>query len=393
MSGIAFENHEEYCCIEFSRDLASMTWEQTEKVTQKIIELIGASKHNTVIVSANGFSSLPDGVLGALLRVWKSLDERSRNLVLVTDSQSLINEIDNSGMLKFWRVMPSMEIALKSLRLSAPSVASGVPAASRTSVGETSGGVSGSEPFRFEENKRYCLLHFSSVLDKLSWSDQEAVSNAAILQYEAAKAVNLMVDLSEIRYVNSGGIAGLVRIWKATQKKEGQFAVVSPNAEVTTALKASGLAKVWSITEDREEAAYGMGVSHAARVERREKNLLIAVCVPCAVIAGLALIPMFLKRESVLGVNSQLTALLLGSAAAATGLIGVLRESGWRRKISAAAVAVSLLVLSTLWFRENPINFRRRLADFPLGRELLAPESGENTTDESGSGESLLKVD
>jgi hypothetical protein len=134
-------------------------------------------------------------------------------------------------------------------------------------------------------------------------------------------------------------------------------------------LKASGLTKVWSITEDREDSAYELGVSQAALVEKRERTLLVAVSLPCSLIAAAFLVPMFLKRASLLGVNSQLAALLLGSAAAATGLLGILKEDGFRRKLSIFATVVALLVLSTVWFNENPISFRKKLPDYEFQRD------------------------
>jgi len=360
-----------------------MTWEQTEQVTQRIVQLIRDDRLDDVIVTVPGFSSLPHGVLACLLKIWKSMHEHARRLVVVTECPSLISELEASGMLKHWKVLPNREVALKFLRVSEST--NETPAGhngSNSSVSASSGATAASsatDPFRFEDSRHYCLLQCNPMLDKLSWSDQETVSNAAIQKYEAAKSVNLMVDLSDVRYINSGGIAGLVRMYKAAKKKQGQFAVVSPNSDVTTALKTSGLAKVWNITEDREEAAYSMGVSQSALNEHRERNLLLTVSLLFALIAALALIPMFLKRESVLGVNSQLAGLLLGAVAATTGIIGILRESGWRRYLSLMSAAVSLLVLSTLWFRGNPISFRKTLEDLRRAVDSETADDGSES--------------
>jgi hypothetical protein len=73
---------------------------------------------------------------------------------------------------------------------------------------------------------------------------------------------------------------------------------------------------------------------------------------------------MLFKRESVLGVNSQLAALLLSAASASTGILGILKEEGFRKKLSIFATVVSVLVLSTVWFKENPISFRKKLPDY-----------------------------
>jgi len=175
--------------------------------------------------------------------------------------------------------------------------------------------------------------------------------------------------LSGIRYINSGGVAGMIRLWKSAQKRNGHFSVVCPHSDVLNVLKASGLTKVWSITEDREDSAYDLGVSQSAIAEERERTLLVMVSLPCALLAAAFLIPMFLKRESVLGVNSQLAALLMSSAAGATGLLGILKEQGFRRKLSIFSTIVALLVLSSVWFKENPISFRKKLPDYNFQRD------------------------
>lgn len=188
------------------------------------------------------------------------------------------------------------------------------------------------EPLPFEAYKRYNAIQCRSLLSKLSWADLEAAVSAAISSFELATAPNLRLDLSRISYINSGVVAGLVRLRKATQKRNGQFSVVSPKDDVTSVLRTSGLARDWTITDTREEAAYALGVCQSELVEKRERTLLVAVSVPFSIVAALALIPMFSKRETVLGINSQRAALLIGSAALTTGLMAMIKEEGTRRR-------------------------------------------------------------
>ena len=343
-----------------------MPWEQIEAATTRVLELIQKSSAGSIIVLAPTLSRLPDGLLACLLRIWKSLDSRSRNLIFVTESDAVKESLQISGLLEHWRIVPTKAAALAFLKLEDtgeldlinpnPTSAKGV-----TNVNQE---AASSEPLPFEAHKRYNAIQCDPLLSKLSWADLEAAVSAAISNFELAAAPNLLLDLSRLTYINSGVVAGLVRLWKATQKRQGQFSVVSPREDVTSVLRTSGLARVWTITDTREEAAYALGVSQAARVEKRERTLLVAVSVPFSIIAALALIPMFLKRETVLGVNSQLAALLLGSAALTTGLIALIKEDGVRRKLSAGAVLLSIMVLSTLVFRGNPISIFRSLKDF-----------------------------
>lgn len=358
-----------------------MPWEQIEGATTRVLELIQKSSVGRLVVLAPTLSRLPDGLLACLLRIWKSLDSRTRNLIFVTESDAVKESLQISGLLEHWRIVPTKAAALAFLKLEdtgeldliKPQQTSGKGAAF------TKQESASSEPFPFEAQKRYNAIQCDPLLSKLSWADLEAAVSAAISKFELAAAPNLLLDLSRLTYINSGVVAGLVRLWKATQKREGQFSVVSPNEDVTSVLRTSGLARVWTITDTREEAAYALGVSQSAIVEKRERTLLVAVSVPFSIIAALALIPMFLKRETVLGVNSQLAALLLGSAALTTGLIALIKEEGMRRKLSAFAVLLSIMVLSTLVFRGNPISIFRSLRDFAPVHEKASPMKPAST--------------
>ena len=366
MSGFSFENHSSYCHLEFTDELLNMPWEQIEGATNRVLGLIQKSNIGSVVVIAPTLTRLPDGLLASLLRIWKSLDSRTRNLIFVTESDAVKESLQISGLLEHWRIMPSRAAALAFLKLEDTGELDLVKPGEKTSKNlstDIKQSVS-TEPFPFEAHKRYNGIQCDPLLSKLSWADLEAAVSAAISSFELAAAPNLLLDLSRLTYINSGVVAGLVRLWKATQKRQGQFSVVSPHEEVTSVLKTSGLARVWTITDTREEAAYALGVSESALVEKRERTLLVSVSVPFSIVAALALIPMFLKRETVLGVNSQLAALLLGSAALTTGLIALIKEDGIRRKLSAGAVLMSIMVLSTLVFRGNPISIFRSLQDF-----------------------------
>jgi anti-anti-sigma factor len=375
MSGFSFENHSSYCHLEFTDALLSMPWEQIEGATTRVLELIQKSSVGSVVVLAPTLSRLPDGLLACLLRIWKSLDSRTRNLIFVTENAAVKESLQISGLLEHWRIVPTKAAALAFLKLEDTGELDLIKPqqTSTQSPKNTNQESASAEPFPFEAHKLYNAIQCNPLLAKLSWADLEAAVSAAISNFELAAAPNLLLDLSRLTYINSGVVAGLVRLWKATQKREGQFSVVSPNEDVTTVLRTSGLARVWAIAETREEAAYALGVSQSAIVEKRERTLLVVVSVPFSIIAALALIPMFLKRETILGVNSQLAALLLGSAALTTGLIALIKEEGTRRKLSAGAVLLSIMVLSTLVFRGNPISIFRSLRDFAPVQEKTSP--------------------
>jgi hypothetical protein len=111
------------------------------------------------------------------------------------------------------------------------------------------------------------------------------------------------------------------------------------------------------VVDDREEAAYDLGVSRGAQSEQRERRILLMVAVSFAAMSAISMmaaksmIPMLMKQAGDIGVNS-----LLAAAALVTGIISVINASGIPRLLSGTAVVVALGVLSSL-FDGNPMRF------------------------------------
>ena len=388
MSGLQFREQSAYCTLELGDSVFTMTREQIDKATDDVIAGLKQASQSDIVVLASGLESLPEGIVASLDRTEKSLSAGSRHLLLVSDSEKVRSDLSDGGLLERWKVVPDREAAEEYLR--SHSSSSG-PSSEGASTGEDQPTSSEKQLLRVEPHKRYYVLMADPALAEMAWSDQEAAMTAAEREFRESKAASLLVDLSEMTYINSGMIAGLVRFWKVTRAKEGQFAIVCPDKMVTSVLQASGLSKVWTLTDTREEAAYSMGVSQVALVERRERTFLVSVSLPCAIIAALALVPMFVTGASRIGVNSQLTALLFSAAALATGGVAVFREIGLKRKLAVVAVIGSLCVLSTLWFRENPISFFRTTPVYDLepGVQMGRPAGAddEDSGDSESSGE------
>ncbi|MHB8864113.1 MAG: hypothetical protein ACYC6N_17050, partial [Pirellulaceae bacterium] len=118
------------------------------------------------------------------------------------------------------------------------------------------------------------------------------------------------------------------------------------------------LHKLWTIVADREEAAYELGVSRRAELEQRELRVLALGAFPCSVLAVLAMVMMFRDGNEAILFNAQLAAVLLGVMSLTFGILSVLKDGGYRRMLSALAIAISLIALSTLFVEQNPIRFR-----------------------------------
>ena len=259
-----------------------------------------------------------------------------------------------------------------------------------TASGQPQPVVDAEGSFVFEEQRGFCSVQFNPILMTLSWAEVEAGTSQVIRQLEESRRKSLLVDLSAMDMINSGLIAALVRMWKTMQEKKGQFSLVSPNETITDVLKSAGLWKLWSVVDDREEAAYDLGVSRGAQSEQRERRILLMVAVSftamsaVSMMAANSMIPMLMKEAGKFSVNFQLAALLLAAAAMVTGIISVIKAKGIPRIISAAAVVAALGVLCSV-FDGNAVKQLKELgqpndeveaADF-----RLEPSSGNTAED------------
>ena len=68
------------------------------------------------------------------------------------------------------------------------------------------------------------------------------------------KTPRLVVNLREVKYVDSSGIASLVEVLKEARNKEKRLVLFGLNATVRDVLRLTRLAKIFEIRETEEEA-------------------------------------------------------------------------------------------------------------------------------------------
>ncbi|MEO2018313.1 MAG: STAS domain-containing protein, partial [Fuerstiella sp.] len=336
------------------------------EATKRVTQLVHDAPANSVLVDLSPLQTMPSGVVASLVRTWKGMDEKRRRFVVVSPQQVVTDELQQTGLTSLWTLATTLELGYSELGV--------VGDTDQTPPPSGQPAVTSSKLFIFEEQRGFCSVQFNPILMTLTWGDVESATSKIIQQLEQSRRKSLLVDLGAMDMINSGLIASLVRMWKMMQEKKGQFSLVSPNEVVTDVLKSAGLWKLWSVVDDREEAAYDLGVSRGAQSEQRERRILVMVAVSFATMAAFSMIPMFMKRQGDIGVNSQLAALLLASVALVTGVISVIKDRGIPRILSGIAVLVALGILSSLWFEGNPIKFAQ-----------LSPGNGNTTAIEIAS--------
>lgn len=356
MSGFVFEKHASYCVLGFTTALEAMSSNDVESATAVLSDLVRDAGTSAVQIDMSRLQRIPAGLLPSLVRVWKAIEQPDRRFVIFASQVAIRDELKQNGWDGLWTVVDSADASIKALNVS-DDAGKKIVSTTQFSDGNNSLSSSPDSPIRMQSQKRFNSVQFLPSGMTKDWDEVEAATNDVIRRLRESEQLSVMVDLSQLQMINSGLIASLVRIWKIMKERNGQFSLVSPNQNVTEVLKTAGLWKLWSVVNDREEAVYELGVSRAAIVEKRERQFLMLVALPCAGLAAVAIVAMLMNRSEVMGVNAQLTALLFAAAAVATGLISVIKDSGWHRVVSSVALILGIAVLSSLGFEGSPVAF------------------------------------
>lgn len=77
---------------------------------------------------------------------------------------------------------------------------------------------------------------------------------SAMLEYLDAGCTSLIVDLSEVDYLDSSGLGTLVAGLKRSKEHGGQVYLVSPKPRIARVLEVTGLNDVFSVLDSVDEA-------------------------------------------------------------------------------------------------------------------------------------------
>lgn len=103
-----------------------------------------------------------------------------------------------------------------------------------------------------ETQGEYILVRLSGEVD-LSWSQQVRQEVLAALEQSNAVAV----ELSEVSYIDSSGIAALVEGFQNARGKSQQFVLIAVSAAVRAVLELARLDRVFLLFPDLETARRG----------------------------------------------------------------------------------------------------------------------------------------
>lgn len=104
----------------------------------------------------------------------------------------------------------------------------------------------------FEQTKRITILAFTDRLDAFSAADtREKIDNLL-----DGGAVNFVIDLREVSFMDSAGVAVLVNLLKRARQVGGDVKLVEPTSQMTIRiLRLTKFDKVFEMFATAEEAA------------------------------------------------------------------------------------------------------------------------------------------
>ena len=121
--------------------------------------------------------------------------------------------------------------------------------------------------FSLEDHTGYTVVRFESILPEMSWDEVEHEAADIAQKIADAKTGNLIIDLSPMDLIQSGLVASMVRMWKATEgHAKRRVVVAAPNEIVKEVLRSAGLFKVFNVVDSLKDASTEIG---AVKLEQK----------------------------------------------------------------------------------------------------------------------------
>ncbi|MHB8863059.1 MAG: STAS domain-containing protein, partial [Pirellulaceae bacterium] len=87
-----------YCRVELRPELADMPWDLLEEATRSIIATIKSTHHSQLLLDLSHLQTIRSGTVASLVRIWKSIDKRSRRFIVVSPHDRVREELKSAGL-------------------------------------------------------------------------------------------------------------------------------------------------------------------------------------------------------------------------------------------------------------------------------------------------------
>lgn len=188
-----------------------------------------------------------------------------------------------------------------------------------------------STAFDFDTSNHFASVALNRSLGDSKWGDIEKAGNDLTARIGELDRAIVLMDLTQLEFMGSSTIALVVKVWKVIEARKGGMVVVSSNEMTKEVLDISGLSKLWTIVETREEAREILSQPPYA-IPTKPSTYLLALLGWVAA-AGAVGFVVILKRglDTFDADTAKQLAFACGGLAALIGLISTMREKQvWR---------------------------------------------------------------
>jgi anti-anti-sigma factor len=244
--------------------------------------------------------------------------------------------------------------------------------------------------FEFEQNPGYAVVRFKTELHEMSWGDVENEASEIIEKMKAVNTSRILVDLTAMDLIQSGLVAALVRMWKATDAhKKRKLVIETANDVVRDVIRTAGLNKVFTVVDTREDAAREIGGSKLTTTERPDQFVIAWFALPAAFLATITLFPVFYMQDASVKGNAELAGLLLAASAFMASLVSIARDQGWSKVVGVLSMILTLVFFAGLYAghnsgRQGPEEYRAD-DDSSESSPVDRPNAEETTDGEDGA--------
>ena len=203
--------------------------------------------------------------------------------------------------------------------------------------------------FEFSESRGHSVVRFEARLLDMSWGDVEKEAAEIVEKIKDTETARLVIDLTPMHLIQSGLVASLVRMWKATDGWHNRKVVVaSDNEVVKEVIRSAGLLNLLKVVDTMDEAKDEIKVSTEAQVVHRENRVLAWAALPIALFSAAALYPVFGMDNEIIKTGARTTAMLAASVASIAAIFSMVRDEGFRRGFGVLSLVIGLSVLGIL---------------------------------------------
>lgn len=101
-------------------------------------------------------------------------------------------------------------------------------------------------------------LHLIVIGGRLDQTQTDELESVLVQSLEAGQ-INLLIDLSDVSYVNSSGLRCLVTSWRQARSRGGNVSLCGLNPRISEVFNVVGFSKVFDIYPDCETAKKALG--------------------------------------------------------------------------------------------------------------------------------------